>query len=309
MAQQNVCGHFKFGFCKYKESCRKKHIKEICENSSCVIKICNLRHPKICKFYREFGRCKFTDGCAFKHIVFDNILAKRVDNLEKKLNEKDKQIKQLTDSQNDIKQRLAEKENDFEKLNKMMNEMLLKVENLVEENNLTKESDFDKDILEKTFANPFSKVTCDLCGYVAKDSRGLKIHERRKHTHPINSTQVEETVQKKKKKYPCDLCEFETNNKKMFNMHKASSCLKVINCEHCAESFESEMELDEHMRLVHNASKYKCDTCDFASYNKKFFSDHKASSCSVVVLCEFSCGECFESEEEMNKHTQTFHNW
>ena len=163
-----MCGHFKFGFCKYKESCRKKHIKEICENSSCVIKICNLRHPKICKFYREFGRCKFTDGCAFKHIVFDNILAKRVDNLEKKLNEKDKQIKQLTDSQNDIKQRLAEKENDFEKLNKMLNEMVLKVENLIEENNLTKESDFDKDILEKTLANPFNKVTCDLCGYVAK---------------------------------------------------------------------------------------------------------------------------------------------
>ena len=81
----------------------------------------------------------------------------------------------------------------------MLNEMVLKVENLIEENNLTKESDFDKDILEKTFANPFSKVTCDLCGYVAKDSRGLKIHERRKHTHPINSTQVEDTIQKKKR--------------------------------------------------------------------------------------------------------------
>ena len=83
----------------------------------------------------------------------------------------------------------------------------------------------------------------------------------------------------------------------------------MITCEHCAESFENDAELDERMRSVHSSSKYKCDACDFASYNKKFFNDHKASSCSIIISCEFACGECFENEEDMNKHTESFHNW
>ena len=38
MAQQNVGGWFKFGFCKFKEHCRKKHVKEKCEDSKCKVK-------------------------------------------------------------------------------------------------------------------------------------------------------------------------------------------------------------------------------------------------------------------------------
>ena len=42
MATQSVYEFNKFGFCKYKEMCRKKHVGELCENLNCDIKTCNL---------------------------------------------------------------------------------------------------------------------------------------------------------------------------------------------------------------------------------------------------------------------------
>ena len=34
MASQSVCQFNKFGFCKFKEACRKQHVKELCENQA-----------------------------------------------------------------------------------------------------------------------------------------------------------------------------------------------------------------------------------------------------------------------------------
>ena len=62
-----VCSYFKFGYCKHKELCRKNHVKELCEKVDCDISSCFLRHPKICKFYREYQKCKF-DPCMFRHV-------------------------------------------------------------------------------------------------------------------------------------------------------------------------------------------------------------------------------------------------
>ena len=63
----NVCLYFKFGYCKHKDCCRKKHVKEVCDTKACEISTCSLRHPKICKFYREYGQCKF-NPCLFRHV-------------------------------------------------------------------------------------------------------------------------------------------------------------------------------------------------------------------------------------------------
>ena len=64
---KNVCLYFKFGYCKHKECCRKQHVKEVCDNKACEVSTCSLRHPKICKFYREYGQCKF-QPCMFRHV-------------------------------------------------------------------------------------------------------------------------------------------------------------------------------------------------------------------------------------------------
>ena len=65
---QNVCRHNKFGFCKHGQSCRKRHVDELCNIESCDINICEKRHPRSCRFFAEYGRCKFLDFCKYKHV-------------------------------------------------------------------------------------------------------------------------------------------------------------------------------------------------------------------------------------------------
>ena len=62
MATQNVCRYFKFGFCRFKEMCRFMHISEVCENPSCEIKLCNLRHPRICNFLETITDVSLVNG-------------------------------------------------------------------------------------------------------------------------------------------------------------------------------------------------------------------------------------------------------
>ena len=112
MATQNVCKYNKFGYCRYRETCRNLHIDEICENKTCDITTCRQRHPRECRYYREYFRCKF-DPCITKmedeindlrrkdeseernSLKKKNILQRLVD-LENKNNEKDKTITFLT---------------------------------------------------------------------------------------------------------------------------------------------------------------------------------------------------------------------
>ena len=93
MATQNVCKYHKFGFCKYSEKCRFPHVKEECENKECEVRSCNLRHPKICTYYRDYRRCKFGEWCSFKHVEKIEInkreIFEKLDKLEKLVKEKD----------------------------------------------------------------------------------------------------------------------------------------------------------------------------------------------------------------------------
>ena len=44
--QKNVRVFNNSGYCKFKETCRKRHIKEICQVTNCVKHMCVNRHPK-----------------------------------------------------------------------------------------------------------------------------------------------------------------------------------------------------------------------------------------------------------------------
>ena len=66
MAVQNVCRYNKFGYCRFGEICRKHHVDEVCVDSSCDPSNCDKRHPKECKYYKNYNRCKF-NPCKFLH--------------------------------------------------------------------------------------------------------------------------------------------------------------------------------------------------------------------------------------------------
>ena len=65
----SICNFFKFGFCRYGLTCRRKHVLEVCSDPSCIIDNCEKRHPRVCKYYREYRRCKFGEFCCYKHIL------------------------------------------------------------------------------------------------------------------------------------------------------------------------------------------------------------------------------------------------
>ena len=64
---ENVCKFNKNGYCKFKETCRKRHINDICRVTSCVKDLCVNRHPKECKYFITYNYCKFGEYCAFEH--------------------------------------------------------------------------------------------------------------------------------------------------------------------------------------------------------------------------------------------------
>ena len=122
MAAQNVCRYNKFGYCKFGEVCRKQHVDELCDSSSCDPLTCIKRHPKECKFYRNYKRCKF-NPCKFSHMVsnqnYDEKLkemSKKQETLEENLQEKihiiDLKLKEI-DEKLDI---LEQAENAIEKV-------------------------------------------------------------------------------------------------------------------------------------------------------------------------------------------------
>ena len=66
---EEVCQYRKYGFCKFKEICKRKHFIQICDNlSGCKdIQKCYKRHPKDCKRFVSDSGCRFNSECAYNH--------------------------------------------------------------------------------------------------------------------------------------------------------------------------------------------------------------------------------------------------
>ena len=118
MSTDEVCYHNKFGFCKHGDRCWKKHICEICENKSCSGgNECNKRHPRKCKFFQDYRRCKFGEYCAFDHSDPNNAAEKEVKLLKKKLEDLEKTIEVKNAEIKDILVILNRIETNIESLN------------------------------------------------------------------------------------------------------------------------------------------------------------------------------------------------
>ena len=82
--REKICKFFKFGFCKFKSSCKNKHVLELCNDKKCNINLCEKRHPRLCKYYERFGNCKLGSICAYAHKENES---KIVEKLEQQVDE------------------------------------------------------------------------------------------------------------------------------------------------------------------------------------------------------------------------------
>ena len=212
MATQNVCKFFKFGYCKHREFCRRHHEKKICETPECDISKCIFRHPKPCKYFRDYGQCKF-DPCMFLHV--EHVKDSQIDQLKqenetilKDIANLKTTIKDLDDKKlksQDIIDKLVNVEKKFERvvvMEKTTFEQASAIKTLTSkvtslENRLNEKDDIIKD-LEKMInkEKKHGMIKCKFCDFETFSGPGLKIHMRKKHT----SKAIE--------KYPikCDLC-------------------------------------------------------------------------------------------------------
>ena len=93
MGKEFLCRRNKFGYCRYGDKCRKKHINEICAERTCEVFNCEKRHPKICTFKRDYGYCKFAEYCRFNHDKPKEIVA-----VDEKISEIENRIKEMHDN-------------------------------------------------------------------------------------------------------------------------------------------------------------------------------------------------------------------
>ena len=242
MATHNVCSYNKYGFCKHGDLCRKHHEKRVCENQLYEVVLCSLRHPKICKFYREYKRCKF-NPCAYKHEDDEktiDILMKENKTMSEKIEQIVLDIKILTEKEKKSED-IIQKLNNFENIVREKNEKIEKLDDKIKDTNL------------KIF------------------EQGKEIDMLKKKLH----------VLKEKEKRLTDLeVKFEELGKEVENMRvsqivEKDSEIQENKCEKCGFLAKNEQVLKVHFKAKHTEpEKFKCFKCDFSAPTKSDLTDH-----------------------------------
>ena len=192
MTQPKICLKNKFGFCKYSERCFYQHVSTVREDYRCDVYKCEKRHPRICRYYRDFQRCKFTVGCKFKHENKYEILEK----LEQKIKEfkcdhKDKEIAKNTKDERKLENmeiKLENQRKEIEEKNSKIASLEIRLDELEKKFLNEKKAkerkikDLENIVKSKGEKQNKENFRCEKCDYETPSERGLNIHIKRKHT-------------------------------------------------------------------------------------------------------------------------------
>ena len=177
--EAEACMYDKFGFCKFKNTCKKHHYTQICEYfSSCTsIKNCPKRHPKLCRRFAIGEACTFNAECAYYH---QNSLTADNEKMNKKLKHLERVVEEMA-----IKIVQLDMELDEVRKNKQDNVI---VKDLGEELDKSKEvntskisNDQEQLPSESDAQYKIGKLKCDICSYSCKKQSVLKKHIKSNH--------------------------------------------------------------------------------------------------------------------------------
>ena len=222
MAEENLCKFNKFGFCKFRNNCFRKHFDQKCENGQCDVKSCHLRHPKKCRYFMIYENCKFGEFCKFNHDVLETIreskqmddIRKKLDELRNRIIEKEKEITIKDDEIEKLNKQLQKRVSDIEEKNKAIERDLekLQVENesLRATINTNKKNGEIKEAIEKATVESESEVE-------SSNANSKELYDKLEEDQEINE-EIEEIVTKNK----CDKCEFIGKSEAGLKIHKTS---------------------------------------------------------------------------------------
>ena len=192
MAQENVCQFNKFGFCKFQINCFRYHENGKCQNVQCSVRDCSFRHPRECRYFRDYGNCKFGEFCKFNHKAFRNENNIEIDEIKKKLEELKSQIdaknKEINHKNSEIESMSKKVEHKIASIEEKMNVMEKNLNELRKENNVlknmiaSKEKESEENVdLEENFSKMENNLDCNKCDFIGKTESGLKVHKTAKH--------------------------------------------------------------------------------------------------------------------------------
>ena len=178
MAELVICKKNKFGYCKFGNQCRRKHLDENCEIKECDSSSCDKRHPKRCYYYSEYKRCKFGEYCKYNH---EDINIVKTVNIE--FTTWKNKVDELEDVMNSLKteiSRILEQNVLLEnKINQINEQKVVVGDNGYIEKN-------DNEIYKESINNiDDDSFQCEQCDFKSKRENGLKIHVGIKHKDAI----------------------------------------------------------------------------------------------------------------------------
>ena len=265
MTMENICLFFKFGYCKFKTSCNKKHVTQVCDDQKCNVTKCQKRHPRMCKFFINSGSCKLGDLCAYSHVRRNENenLEKKLDELIDTIKKKDDAIVRCESKIDELVKINLEKEKIIEKLVKNVkeiNDFIVDLDFGVAEDNKEEEVDEnDEATLEENNEN--TPVMAEL---VKASENSLKLLD----------TMEAEIKKSRKSSLEC--------LKKKFKDHKEKIEKEVYSCEGIPPP---------HLTCILNV--WMCDQTTLSGMIKKFegFVDYKENVLEKIK----------KSKEEFNK--------
>ena len=236
-----ICFRNKYGYCKFGNTCRRKHNNNICENDNCEKWNCEKRHPKECWWFYTYQRCRFSN-CSYKHTKKTDLkeevieINKKLRAVEEEIKKKESEIK----AQEEKIRGLERKENsDLEIKVEMLEKLVVSLEKKVAyfEINLHKKDDeYEK----------------------GKQIEGKEVNE---------GQSLDEIIRENSLKFQCDNCDFKSKTQKQLQIHKIKahslgkldsekgrvyeSWGKEFRCKICKFSIKEELEIREHMSQDH----------------------------------------------------------
>ena len=330
MATPPVCNWNKYGYCKHRDYCRRRHIDESCESTSCDIGKCNLRHPVECKFFLRYNRCKFSP-CKFSHKENTEIveIRERLKAIEENIANKNKEIKRL----DQVIQELAAKNSDIDLVKEVEDKIdsfqsnletmkicmadkdayIFTLEKKIKhvENRFETEMNQQSDMIEKLRKsieervnethldeNECESFVCEECDFKSNSMKGLNIHKSRKH-----GNKVEEDLTH----FNCVKCKFETDEEGKLKIHNIRKHIDKDtleyphNCHICEFKLKNSQEVRLHMD-IHALERtmfgdFQCKDCHFLCDNLETMEVH-FGKCSVD---ELFCGLCEWKSNDLEK--------
>ena len=295
MASKFICRTNKFGYCWYGEKCKNKHVNELCEKRNCEIFNCEKRHPKICKYKRDYGYCKFKEYCKFSHEKPEDIMKfiEKFEIIEKQMkvlesrNSSEKTIDSISDifekKLKNLESKVDHQRKDLDTKNSQILGLEMKLDELEKKyksDKLAKDKKIKEleNIVKNKGKRDQESFKCSDCEFVSKSKNGLKTHKAKMHTKT------------KESEYPaeCEFCQAKLPSEKEMKQHLRLHTYKksTFKCEDCDYWCENFLTMEVHVGK-HHSEKIECGLCNYEAKDVEALDLH-LTTCQIYI-----CEDCY----------------